>query len=360
MSSRTTEINDVRSSTDFTHCSFSEHKKGDVKTELINNMLLRKLEASAHWVAELICAGHFSFLWEIILYYLAKYINIGNPKLPIYVLMRFNDFKSIMNKRNYINEIDLRNNVSIRQLFTEIICNLSISNKKPAFEPVISLKKSTFNIVELNSLMVAPPTFIDTISDLLKSDDPHELFTIFTEFAYNISQKDQSNACYWIDWVIQYQTYCIKLKEPIVCFRRNHIPVNTNYQTNLIWIIWDILLCSHHNETSPLLQKVIQSLMNLFCVQYKPNICDRRKYILFNAVSIITENVDFSIDIVSPSYREKVGSLLEDIDKYYVELKKNEISPKTDYMFMNIKDQRAHNLKMGIAKMEMLANFEKR
>ena len=205
--------------------------------------------------------------------------------------------------------------------------------------------------------MNAPPTFIDSISNLLKDDDPRELFTIFTEFAYNISQKDLTNACYWIDWIIQYQTHCFKIKEPIICFSRNNIAVKPNYRTNLIWIVWEILMSFEH---TPLLQKVIMSLMQLFCIQYKPNICDRRKQLLFYAVSIITENVDLTTEIVSVTYKNKIELLLQEVDKYYRELKKNEISPKTDYMFMNIKDQRAHNLKIGIAKMELLANIENR
>jgi hypothetical protein len=353
-----TEISDIRMPNDFTHCSFSEHKKSDIKKELIRNMLLHKLEASLHWVAELVCAGHFVFLWEIILHYLAKYINIGNPKMPIYVLMRFTDFKAIINQRNYISEIDLRNNPSIRQLFGEIICNLSLSPKKPAFEPIISLKGANFNIDELHTLMNAPPTFIDTIGHLLKDDDPRELFTIFTEFAYNISQRDQSGACYWVDWIIQYQAHCVKIKEPVQCFRRSIAPVQANYQTNAIWLMWDIMI--NAVQTSPLLHKVIMALMNLFSVQYKPAVCERRKQLLFYAVSSITENVDMTVVIISDNAKGKVETVLGGVDKYYREIKKNEISPKMDYMFMNVKDQRAHNLKMGIAKMEMLASFENR
>jgi hypothetical protein len=351
------EINDIRNTSDFTHCSFSEHKKSDVKKELIRNMLVRKLESSLHWVAELVSAGHFVFLWEIILHYLAKYINIGNPKMPIYVLMRFSDFKAIINQRNYINEIDLRNNPSIRQLFGELICNLSLSNKKPAFEPIISLKGANFNIDELHTLMNSPPTFIDTIGHLLKDDDPRELFTIFTEFAYNISQRDQSGACYWVDWIIQYQAHCIKIKEPIKCFRRTLAPIDPNYQINAIWLLWDIMIDAC--VTTPLLHKIIMALMNLFSIQYKPAVCERRKQLLFYAVSIITENVDMTVDIVSANAKGKVESILGELDKYYREIKKNEISPKMDYMFMNVKDQRAHNLKMGIAKMEMLALHER-
>lgn len=358
MSLSFTKINDIRTSTDFTYCSFSKHKKIEVKKELIKNMLLKKLNSSIHWVTELICAGHFLFLWEIILHYLAKYVNIGNPKLPIYILMRFNDFKNIINKRNYIYELDLRNNLSIRLLFTEVILNLSISNKKPIFEPIISHKNSNFNIIELNSLITFPSNFVNNTNNILNNDDPQELFTIFTELSFNIYQKNLSNACYWIDWIIQYQLYCIKLKEPIICFRRTNIPVLTNYQNNLIWIIWDIILSYVDEKTSPLLQKIVNSLLHLFCIQYKPNLCDSRKYLLFYAVSIITENVNFNIDIISSLYKEKIELLLNNIDSYYFELKKNEITPKTDYLFMNIKEEKEHNLKMSVTKMEILSNIE--
>jgi hypothetical protein len=361
MSSNITEINDIRNTKDFIHCSFSNHKKSEVKTELINNMLLRKLESCCHWTADLICAGHYIFLWEIIFYYLGKYINVGNPKLPIYVLMRFDYFKTIMKKKTFINELDLRNNLSIRQLFVEVICNLSVSNKKPGFESLISLNKLNFNIHELHLLMNSPPTFIDTISDILNQDDPQELFSIFTELSYCLTQNDQANACYWIDWIIQYQIHCIKQKTPIKCFRRENIPVNPNYQTNLICIIWDILLLFSKNKTPIIFNKIIESLMQLFFFQYKPTTtCERRKPLLYFAVSIIIDNIDLNINIISTTYNDKVKLIIEDCDKYFHELKKNEISPKTDYMFMNFKDQKIQNLKKGIAKMEMLANFENR
>jgi hypothetical protein len=354
-----TEINDIRSAQDFTHCTFSQHKKSEVKEELVRNMLLGKLDSCAHWTAELVCAGHFSFLWDLILHYLAKYINIGNPKLPIYVLMRFNDFKNIINQRNYINEIDLRNNVSIRQLFVEIIANLATSVKKPGFEPIISLKNNAFDITNLALIMKAPPTYIDHIAEILKDDDPNELYIIFAEFAFCLYEKrDQSMACYWIDWIIQYQAHCIKIKEPIKCANRNTMPVEHKYKCNVVWILWEIIIAFATNN--PLLHKIMCALLNLFCIQYKTQVCIRRINLLFFAVSLITENVDFSVEIISQNVKENVAYILENNDKYYGELKKNEYAPKTDYMFMGIADQRAKNLKKGIAKLQLLANLENR
>jgi hypothetical protein len=326
-------------------------------------MLFGKLESSAHWVAELVCAGHFSILWDIILHYLAKYINIGNPKLPIYILMRVDDFRTIVRKRNYITELDLRNNEQIRNIFIEIIITLSLSIKKPAFEPVIQLKNTPFNVSELHSMLNAPAQQIDKIAHILKDEDPHELFPIMTEFCFCLYDRkcDQSGACFWIDWVIQYQIHYMKTKKEsaIVCARRTNIPVEVKYQTNLIWIMWDILIdCAA--IINPLLHKIIRALMNLFCLQFKLTVCKHRIQLLFFAVSLITEKIDFSVEIISTANKSKLENILEINDRFYRELKKNEESPNVDYMFMGMKDQRAYNLKMGVAKMELLANLENR
>ena len=41
--------------------------------------------------------GHFIDLWDTIFSFSAKYIHLGNPKLPHYLNLRLNYFKSIVN-----------------------------------------------------------------------------------------------------------------------------------------------------------------------------------------------------------------------------------------------------------------------
>ena len=77
------EINDVRNIQDFKNTSFSEYKKIDVKKKIIESLLSENVEPSCYWCCELLCAGHFGDVWEIILYYISKYIHIGNPKIAI-------------------------------------------------------------------------------------------------------------------------------------------------------------------------------------------------------------------------------------------------------------------------------------
>ena len=124
------DINDKITQKEFSGITFSQFKKTEVKKQLINAILYNKLEESCYWSAEYICSGHFVDLWEIILLLLGKHINLGNPKLSIYLELRLNYFKEMLNNGYLDNEIKMRNNLKIRELFAEIMCVMCLSRKK--------------------------------------------------------------------------------------------------------------------------------------------------------------------------------------------------------------------------------------
>lgn len=349
------EINDIRSPGDFRGFSFSEFKKTEVRKQLINSMLKGKVEPACYWSAELICAGHLGDLWEIIIHYMSKHIHLGNPKLAIYLKMRYENFRNIMMQGIHVSELDVRNDDKIRKLFSEVICTLTLSNKKPSIEPIKINREDEYDITQMAAKLKAPS--MDYAQPIFQQKDPRELFIALNEFGYYLSKEGNNmlSACYWVEWTIEFNSICNKRKEPIKCVRRTQYKVESKFHGDVIWLIWDVLMNVTAKQSNKLVEMTMDALLRLFCIKYSTASCKKRRYLLYYAISLLTETISSDVELVGN--REILQNVTNRIDDIYKQIKKNERAPKTEYLFNGLDKKRA--LEKSIKQMEILGELDK-
>ena len=349
------EINDIREKKDLKGATFSNYKKSEVKKTLIQQMYKENLEQSLYWSCELICSGAYMDLWEIILLFISKYIHLGNPKIAIYIELRFQHFKSIITGGYIGNELPMRNNEKIRTLFGEIITVLCLSPKRHSFDTIKISKDNDFNLTHLQNRFKAPNTNFADIA--FKKDDPKELFISINELSYHLSKQSRNlvDACFWIEWIIEYETICKQQKKILKCERREKIPVDPKFQTDSIWIIWDIIINNiksiPEDKNKAITKKIIDSLLTLFCLHYSSSCKKKRRYMLYYAVSILIDNYNPNIEIIHD--KTVIENVLSQIKNIYKQIKKSEVKPKTDYLFNGVEEAKS-NLEKTVEKLDKL------
>ena len=346
------EINNLRGEGEFRGISFSKFKKVDVKKELLNSLIHSKIEPACYWSAELICAGHYADLWEIILLFYSKYVHLGNSNIGIYLEMRINDFKGILNNGYSDNALRLRNNEKIRKLFCEIMCILCDAKRRHSFDNV-KIKTEDLNMLSVKDKFKAPST--EYGEEVFTTEDPKELFPFVNELAYSVTESgnNQMNACYWIEWIIEYENRCKALKEKIFCDRRTFAKVDLKCQKDIIWIIWDIFL-KEANKRSKLVSKLMNALLTLFCLKYTTGCHKKRKNLMYLAISVLCETFVSEKEIIRHSQLDLVNKIKQNINLVYSQIKKNEESTGTDYLFLGMKSS---NLENTIKKLDAMNSF---
>jgi hypothetical protein len=350
MTETSIEINDKRAAADFRGVSFSQFQKSKVKSELLSALINNKIEPACYWVAELVCAGHFLDVWEILILFVSRYIHLGNPKLPIYIAMRFNNFKDIMANGYVGNELSLRNSVKVRQLFSEIVCIVSQSKKKHSFETVKILKADEFDMTHMASKLKAPS--IDFAKDVFKSDDPKELYIAMNEFAFHLSKASRNGvmACYWLEWVLEFESQCKQNKTVCIAETRTFAPVLDKFTKDPIWLVWELLL--QEAAKDPLVQKIMRALLDLFSIKYTSGVKKKRRFLIYFAINLLTETVDLKIDIMGN--KAQIDSIMLKIGLVYKDVKKNEVTLGDDYLYLGVERS---NLDKTIERLEKMNEY---
>jgi hypothetical protein len=335
-------INDKRTCNEFRNISFSGFKKTKVKTELLNSIFQSRLEPSCYWCAELICAGHFMDVWNIIILFVSKHIHNGSPKLPIYISLRMKLFKQIMSE-HLEEDLYIRNHPSIRNLFAEVITTICYSRKKHAIILVNIKNKDEYSMPVMQTKLKAPDISYGT--HVFKPEDPPELFVAVNEFAYHLSKSSSNEytACYWLEWLINFDMICKKNKQLCLIERRTWPKVESKFQKDSIWLIWDIVLARAEEKGCNATLQIIRSLLDMFCLRYTTDVKRTRKFILYNCIGLLTGPVDLTI----PIWNDKtvITDITDKINVIYKEIKVNEQAPKVNVLLHTVEKSNADKTK---------------
>jgi hypothetical protein len=263
--------------------------------------------------------------------------------------MRFKNFKEILTNGYMGNELAMRNNAKIRQLFAEVISVLCHSRKKHSLEAIKIMKADEFNMTHMASKLKAPT--IKYVEDIFKPDDPKELFIAMNEFAYHMTKdsKNSVSACYWLEWILEYETLCKHKKELCMGETRQFAPIQDKFKNDIIWLVWDIILHECSSKKNPLLSKIINALLEIFSIKYTNGVKKRRKFLIYYAISILTDPLDLTIEIIAN--KNELDAIIKKIGVVYKDVKKSEESLNVDYLYAGVERS---NLDKTIERLEKM------
>ena len=345
------EIVDVRMQSDFRNTTFSEYSKSGAKRELISSLMNNRIEESCYWSCQFICAGHFIELWEIIIHYYSKYIHTANIKLAVYLDARLDCFMRILGNGYVGREIYMRNNEKVRELFCEIITILAVSNKYHTFIETKIDKEVDFDLTKIIDKFKAPNN--EYYKRVLTSEDPKEIIIAMNEFIYSLESKNCVDCYYWLEWIIELINTRSKMRgEKLVGMRRTYLKKVDNNQFNVIWAVWEAILLESENAPT-IIQKIVSSLLNIFCFYFSTPSIKKHKYVMYFAISLVTNNVVVKNDNIIAD-KDKLAMVMAQINNIYLQLKRSEVKPNTEYLFANLKKS---NLEQTMAKIDKMNEF---
>jgi hypothetical protein len=98
----------------------------------------------------------------------------------------------------------------------------------------------------------------------------------------------------------------------------------------------------------------MNGLLTIFSIKYTTASCRKRRYLLYFAVELLTEQVPTNIELTSN--KQIIQNVVDKINQIYKQIKKNEKSPNTEYLFANLEKQ--NTFEQSMKKMEMMNSMD--
>lgn len=295
-------ISDSRSSKDFKTQSFGGELKTKVSNAMEKEIMSEKVASATYCAFQLFLTGMVEPLWVKLIGIASKQINVSNPTLPLFLMIKCKRFYSILASVKNSNQLlKLRNNSEMRNLFVELTSILSISRKRK-LEMMPKIKKTDFMFEIFKNKFDAKDTML--VDKLLQPEDPSEIRVVANEFAYHLKNRNNYKTLYWLNWILEWEKANKKRYGKFEVSPRTIDGVNIKFNRQVIWLIWVIInVIRKQNFTIENLvgtreNKQIEAIWAIFRRDYTSGKQSSRIPLVIWAIKYMTSDIDWKIPLI--------------------------------------------------------------
>jgi hypothetical protein len=294
-------INDSRLIKDFKEQVFGGYKLSAASAALDKALLEDKVEPALHWGLQLLLSGIIQPLWNKLITFACKDINIYNPTLPEFLYNKTQAWLHITENSQYIkdNILTLRNHPTVRLLLAEMITTIAIS-KKRKLTALPRIKKEAFIIIDFKSRLVAKDNSL--VDGIFQDGDPSEIRIAANEMAFQLYHGNLDKTLYWLSWILEWEKINTKKYGKYECASRITPDVDSKFYKDVIWLVWAILKRLRELKftiTGGFINSQIEYLWKMYCFRFTPSARARKLPLIIWSILYMIENVDTSIPLIN-------------------------------------------------------------
>ena len=336
--SEAVRINDSRTLKDFKDQVFGGYKLSAASAALDKALLEDKVEPALHWGLQLLLSGTVQPLWNKLISFACKAINIHNPTLPEFLFNKTQAWLQITENARYTkdNILMLRNHPGVRLLLAEMLAILAMA-KKRKLNPLPRIKKEEFIIDTFKSKLAAKDQAL--VEGVFQDGDPAEIRIAANEMAYQIYHGNAAKALYWLNWILEWEKINTKKYGKYECGMRATPDVDSKYYKDVVWLVWAVI---HRLRGLKLaitgggmgMNTQIEYLWKMYCFRMTPGARARKLPLIIWSILYMVDNVDMGVPLVDKPvvlFQSLLG-----MDKIAASLKSQEVHHVVNNDLLNV------------------------
>jgi hypothetical protein len=269
-----------------------------------------RIEAAVHWSGELVISGNVWPVWEALFAATAMYYY-NHQQMAVYLADRYRRFRQVATGTA---DIDLRNVDMVRSIVAETSAVLASGDRR--FKATrTAVAEEMFALDHLRPHMRAPSR--DLARPYALDADPPEVLMCANELAHALAHKQLGSAQFWVEWLLEWQRRCIKLKAPCVCGLRGNGNLPEKVRSTPALLLWAVLRGTA--SVSPRLDTTVAAWEELFGARYTGKVNTTRTLLLLAGVYAVCnrDTLNPSLPITNPAL---VPSIVRGLPQIYKRL----------------------------------------